>query len=270
MKKLNRTGAILACSALATLGLGGVWAHAASGSHNFTDSGDTIKPVNGISLGSSPLSTFTTVGGAITIKCTHNNAAVKTPGTAAAGNAVALAILPPTFDNGVTITPGATYGNTAPCPVTLAGGGSGGTAVTVTSGAWNATAYDCPIANLTISNTSGTSAGGTCSGTAEAAAEPNADVIVIHIPQNGAVVHTGPSLVCTINVAPAVTGWNVRATYNDAKFVSPNETLGTLVVNILSGPNALPISVTGTGCPTAATTSTFVATYTFAPKLLDT
>ena len=81
----------------------------------------------------------------------------------------------------------------------------------------------------------------------------HADKINIVVPKAGCVVKS--SLGCTITVAPAA-AFTVSGTYTDST--------GKLVVNVTN----LPVSITGSGCP-PATTSSFVSTFTTTLRLHD-
>src|SRR5207253_3539038 len=77
LRKINSKRPAISFAALATFGLGGVWAHASSSAP--ADAADTVKPLNAISKGISTNSFFKTVGGALNINCKNNVADVKTP-----------------------------------------------------------------------------------------------------------------------------------------------------------------------------------------------
>jgi len=282
LRKINSKGAVISFAALATFGLGGVWAHASSSAP--ADAADTVKPLNAISKGISTNSFFKTVGGALNINCKNNVADVKTPyfPPAAAGAVVSLSIVPPEFDNGVPgSAPGATTGVT-PCNVVSGTGQSLGTSTTATSGAWAAAAYDCPKAGVGGFNpTSAAITGFTCG--AEAV-EPNVDAIVVHIPPGGAVVHTSNG--CTITVAPPATypnGFNVLGSYTDSTGKFDVDYPGPASGN--TNLNSIPVKTTGTGCPITVVWSSFEtcvpaavptscsatrSPYTFTPRLTDT
>jgi hypothetical protein len=170
--------------------------------------------------------------GGITVTCTHS-AAGGTPPARAAGLA-AFAISPlPVFNDGKTST-----GTIKPCTDNL-----GGTETTTTNnlnGKWTIREID---------NASET----------ETSVEPNSgDRLVVIVPKAGAIVKTSEG--CTITVAPSG-AVAVFGAYTDG--VNGVYRFTVAITN-------LPIHVSGgAACPTAATTSSFHAVYTFTPAVRD-
>ena len=267
----HKKGLIVAAAALATLGFTGLFAHASSNT-TAADTLDHLFPNNSISIaqttaGTCPtgatISPFCTkftvpagVNNAPTVVCTHNVAALKTPNTKAGATApFALGVLPPAFDNGP-----AGAATPAPCKDQFLN-----TYVTVTSGAWSATVYDCPSAITTCAET----------------AEPNTDFLYVNVPHDGAILTSSNG--CTIKVNDHSTGnaaFKVPATYTEGN--------GQLKVNVTNTVSGIPVTIFQTAggptCPfvTAATScsgqspavcSSFVGILTLGitgfPKLTD-
>jgi hypothetical protein len=273
MKLSSKKTWFLGAAALATLGFTGLFAHASSNTPA-SETGDHLFPNNSISIGQTTagtcptggtISTFCTkftvpagVTGAPTVVCKHNTAAVKTPNTKAGvstATPLTLAAIPPAFDNGP-----AGAATPAPCLDQFSN-----TYVTVTSGTWTATVYDCPTAVTTCTE----------------AAEPNTDALYVNVPHDGAVLTSSNG--CTIKVNDHSSGnvpIKVPGTYTEGN--------GQLKVNVTSTTAGIPVTIVqttgGPTCPlvtgavscagqTPAVCSSFVGIYTFGitgfPKLSD-